>query len=60
MKFPFDYVALSAIPAFCVGVCAGAMITAALATRWLRRHGLGRLAGDDENDDHCGQKEVEA
>lgn len=49
MKFPYDYVALSAIPAFFVGALVGALITAASATRWLRKHGLGRLVGEDES-----------
>lgn len=59
MKFPFDYIALTAIPAFFVGICAGALITAASATRWLRRHGLGRLA-DAEESEGCGREEAQA
>lgn len=59
MKFPFDYVALTAIPAFFVGMCVGALITAASATRWLRRHGLGRLADEDKSAD-CEREEVQA
>jgi hypothetical protein len=50
MKFPFDYIALTAIPAFFVGALVGALITAASATRWLRRHGLGRLADEEEEE----------
>lgn len=57
MKFPYDYIALTAVPAFFVGACVGAAITAASATRWLRRHGLGRLVG--ENDD-CEREEAQA
>ena len=30
MEFPYDYIILSAVPAFCVGFCAGAFVT-----RWL-------------------------
>jgi hypothetical protein len=53
MKFPYDYIALTAVPAFCVGFCAGALITAASATRWLRKHGLGRLVGEEEEEEVC-------
>ena len=52
MKFPYDYIALSAIPAFFVGVIVGALIMAATATRCLRRHGLGRLV-DAEKEEDC-------
>ena len=51
MKFPFDYVVLSAIPAFFVGALVGALITAASAIRWLRKHGLGRLVGEEEEEE---------
>lgn len=50
MKFPYDYVVLSAAPAFFVGMCVGALITAASAIRWLRKHGLGRLVDEDEEE----------
>lgn len=59
MKFPYDYVALSAIPAFFIGALIGALIMAASATRWLRRHGLGRLVGED-NSAVCEREEAQA
>ena len=51
MKFPYDYIALTAIPAFFVGALAGALITAASATRWLRKYGLGRLVDEDTKEE---------
>lgn len=39
MRFPFDYIILSAIPAFCVGFCAGALAVSWLVSRWSARHG---------------------
>lgn len=59
MKFPYDYIALTAIPAFFVGVCVGALITAAAAIRWLRKHGLGRLVDEEEEED-CEREEAQA
>lgn len=59
MKFPYDYIALTAIPAFFVGALVGALITAASATRWLRKHGLGRLVDEDESES-CERKEAQA
>lgn len=59
MKFPYDYIALTAIPAFFVGALVGALITAASATRWLRKHGLGRLVDEDESEG-CGREEAQA
>ena len=50
MEFPYDYILLSAIPAFFVGALVGALITAASAMRWLRRHGLGRLVDEEEEE----------
>lgn len=54
MKFPYDYVVLSAVPAFFVGALVGALITAAAAIRWLRKHGLGRLVDADEEEEEGG------
>ena len=54
MKFPYDYIALTALPAFFVGVLIGALITAAAAIRWLRKHGLGRLVDEDEEEEEGG------
>lgn len=59
MKFPYDYIVLSAIPAFCVGALVGALITAASATRWLRKHGLEWLVNKDESAD-CEREEAQA
>ena len=51
MKFPYDYIALTALPAFFVGMCVGALITAAAAIRWIRKHGLGRFVDEDEEEE---------
>lgn len=59
MKFPYDYIALTAIPAFFVGMCVGALITAAAAIRWIRKNGLGRLVDEDESED-CEREEAQA
>lgn len=59
MKFPYDYIALTAIPAFFVGALVGALITAASATRWLRKNGLGRLVDEDVSED-CEREEAQA
>lgn len=51
MKFPFDYIALTAVPAFFVGVLIGALIIAAAAIRYMRKHGFGRFVDEDESED---------
>lgn len=44
MKFPYDYILLSAVPAFFVGFCAGALAVSWLVSRWTARRGAERSA----------------
>lgn len=44
MKFPYDYIALTAVPAFCVGALAGALAVSWLVSRWTARRDAERSA----------------
>lgn len=44
MRFPFDYIALTAVPAFFVGMCVGALAVSWLVSRWTARRGAERSA----------------